>query len=145
MSDVKRVYSILNSITLKVKDLLYQMGLIADYVVEQGSDDTWTYRKWNSGIAECWCKQSYTTTITTASGDLYRSAALTAPDYPTDLFTEIPIINMNSHGASGYFTWAGWANPGTIEYAQGFYLFRSSSLSTSYTFAVDFDVKGRWK
>lgn len=26
-----------------------------DYVVEQGESGIWTYRKWNSGVAECWC------------------------------------------------------------------------------------------
>lgn len=26
----------------------------ADYIVEQGTSGIWTYRKWNSGIAECW-------------------------------------------------------------------------------------------
>lgn len=25
-----------------------------DYIVEQGTDGIWTYRKWSSGIAECW-------------------------------------------------------------------------------------------
>lgn len=25
-----------------------------DYIVEQGTSGNWTYRKWNSGIAECW-------------------------------------------------------------------------------------------
>lgn len=30
----------------------------ADYVVEQGTSDIWTYRKWNSGIAECWADDS---------------------------------------------------------------------------------------
>ena len=25
-----------------------------DYIVEQGTSGIWTYRKWNSGIAECW-------------------------------------------------------------------------------------------
>ena len=27
---------------------------VADYVVEQGTSGIWTYRKWNSGISECW-------------------------------------------------------------------------------------------
>lgn len=27
---------------------------VADFIVEQGTSGTWTYRKWNSGIAECW-------------------------------------------------------------------------------------------
>lgn len=30
------------------------MGGKADYIVEQGTSGIWTYRKWNSGIAECW-------------------------------------------------------------------------------------------
>ena len=37
-----------------------------DYVVEQGTSGIWTYRKWNSGKAECWGiynekKEFYTT------------------------------------------------------------------------------------
>ena len=28
--------------------------LKGDYIVEQGTSDDWYYRKWNSGIAECW-------------------------------------------------------------------------------------------
>lgn len=27
---------------------------IDDYVVQQGASGIWTYRKWNSGFAECW-------------------------------------------------------------------------------------------
>lgn len=26
----------------------------ADYVIEQGTSGIWTYRKWNSGVSECW-------------------------------------------------------------------------------------------
>lgn len=25
-----------------------------DYIIEQGTSGIWTYRKWNSGVAECW-------------------------------------------------------------------------------------------
>lgn len=27
---------------------------VADFIVEQGISDNWTYRKWDSGVAECW-------------------------------------------------------------------------------------------
>lgn len=36
---------------------------IADYIVEQGTTDIWTYRKWASGIAECWGRTSSSTKI----------------------------------------------------------------------------------
>ena len=39
---------------LKVKEIAEKLGLIADYVVEQGTSGIWTYRKWNSGVAEIW-------------------------------------------------------------------------------------------
>lgn len=29
-----------------------------DYIVEQGTSGNWTYRKWNSGVAECWGRTS---------------------------------------------------------------------------------------
>lgn len=42
----------------RIRDLLFpafhKLGLISDYVVEQGESGIWTYRKWNSGVAECW-------------------------------------------------------------------------------------------
>lgn len=34
--------------------ILQRLGVISDWVVEQGTSGIWTYRKWNSGIAECW-------------------------------------------------------------------------------------------
>lgn len=33
--------------------------LLADYIVDQGVTDNWTWRKWNSGIAECWCDYAH--------------------------------------------------------------------------------------
>ena len=30
----------------------------ADYIVEEGTSGIWTYRKWASGIAECWGTQT---------------------------------------------------------------------------------------
>lgn len=42
--------------TTETKGRLYlqEVAPEADYVVEQGISGLWTYRKWNSGIAECW-------------------------------------------------------------------------------------------
>ena len=45
---------LLTGIINKIQQIAEKLGLIADYVVEQGTSGTWTYRKWNSGIAECW-------------------------------------------------------------------------------------------
>ena len=37
-----------------LKSMALKLGLIADYIVEQGTSGIWTYEKWNSGKAVCW-------------------------------------------------------------------------------------------
>lgn len=49
---------LLTSLIIKVKDIAYKLGLISDYVVEWGTSGIWIYRKWNSGIAECWTTEA---------------------------------------------------------------------------------------
>lgn len=48
-----RIYTLL-------KKAFYKLGLISDYVVDYGTSDIWTYRKWQSGIAECWGRRAWT-------------------------------------------------------------------------------------
>ena len=57
---------------LNTKKLLTKI-LQCDYIVEQGTKNNWTYRKWNSGIAECWM----ITTLGASSGNV--SGTLTFP------------------------------------------------------------------
>lgn len=74
-----------------------------DYIVEQGTSTsssdsttgakggTWTYRKWNSGWAECWCDFWFgSQAITTAWGYLYETAAANIVSFPENLFTSTP-------------------------------------------------------
>lgn len=55
-----RCYRVGGDITLERKlitlltKITEKTGSMKDYIVEQGTKDIWTYRKWNSGIAECW-------------------------------------------------------------------------------------------
>ena len=71
-----------------------------DRVVEQGVSGIWTYRKWDSGIAECWLK--YTTTVGISSGSspvwdkFYRSHTSEIP-LPV-VFAEMPMFNVSVFG-----------------------------------------------
>ena len=71
--------------------ILQRLGLISDWVVEQGTSGIWTYRKWNSGIAECWGtkEKSITGVSKTApfSGYCYSFGSI---NYPSDLFNSTP-------------------------------------------------------
>lgn len=67
----------------------------ADYIVEQGTDGIWTYRKWNSGIAECW---GYTEQALSTVGVGNEFACL--GEYiplPNELFTAAPIPSVCSY------------------------------------------------
>lgn len=56
----------------KIEEVQNEVDLLkADYIVEQGTDGIWTYRKWNSGIAECWGKWTETLSNYSTVGTLY--------------------------------------------------------------------------
>ena len=60
----------------------------ADYVVEHGTSGIWTYRKWNSGIAECWGRTAAATySHTSSSGSSYYTTSNVS--LPSGLFTTV--------------------------------------------------------
>ena len=88
------------SLETKIPNCLYMISddkTFTDYVIEQGvTDDGWTYRKWNSGIAECWgnfrCILSWTDTAT-APVILRYTASRTDINFPEGLFLGEPCVN----------------------------------------------------
>lgn len=114
---------------------------LADYVVEQGTSGIWTYRKWNSGIAECWGRGSatlsnyatangfygYNTTFSLPSG-LFISGSVPTHTYTASVGTAFAIP------ASGIST----SNTDIHVYAL-------TNVSGSQSCVFDMVVKGRWK
>lgn len=115
----------------------------ADYVVEIGSSGIWTYRKWNSGIAECWGSLgSQTISISTAWGAIYiKDDALLRQNYPFT-FTETPVVTMNLYNTSGN-CWAYTGTQGSTSMSPGFGLARGTSGTV--TVNAKYLVVGRWK
>ena len=81
---------------------------INDYVIEEHiatTDTDWSWRKWNSGIAECW-KRFYSGSFApnfTLGGGFY--ARVLGPfDLPSGLFTTIPFGNFDfTYWGNTYF------------------------------------------
>ena len=123
-------------------------GVQLDYIVEQGTSGIWTYRKWNSGIAECWGRKSVSTTITTAWGSLFSSGALAGSNVELPFtFKDVPCITvaLTNNGAGVFLMAAGsWAPPSTTT-TGAFELVRGTSSSTSNSYGFNYQVKGRWK
>lgn len=108
---------------------------LADYVVEQGTSGIWTYRKWNSGIAECWGRYSKSVAANAIDSSNYVSYPFT--------FTATPIITLGlvSGGADNY---RGHIEKGSTSATQV-----RLTLINKYTSAVVIDMNihclGRWK
>ena len=122
-------------------------AFVKDYIVDQGISGIWTYRKWNSGLAECWGVYTMTTAATKTWGSLYYSDTL-APriNYPFT-FTSRPQESAFLHGSSV----AGWVYPeaggiGLNTTTQtGQYGFVRPTTIASSEVKYEYTVVGRWK
>lgn len=117
-------------------------GLIepSDYVVASGSSGKWTYRKWNSGISECWRQDSGRITHhTTWNGfNVFAGSA----DWPTGLFVVNPSVQYNCYIGSGYAIAARGALSTTTK-------FNWEALGTdggsNIPYYIDIYAIGRWR
>lgn len=126
----------------------------ADYIIEQGTRQTgsgnslanWTFRKWNSGMYECWCRKHIQTAVSTAWGGLYVSGALPHTNliWP-GAFIDIPVANITiAPNASGAFLIAGGSTNLTATNTGGYEIARGTSLSSG-NFYINYYGMGRWK
>lgn len=98
---------------VKVNVLYYSGGTIAstaqaDYVVDQGTDNYWTWRLWNSGIAEAW--GNFQTTFPAGTNN-NRYGSLPSRAANTGVFVGAdPTINAN--------VWMEGTSSATIQYTE---------------------------
>ena len=83
-----------------VSDVLAEIPDAADYVVEQDIINGWTYRKWNSGIAESWIH----TTVSTSWFDGQSNRRISIMELPApSMFLDGPVVNITvAGGGSAY-------------------------------------------
>lgn len=74
---------------------------VADYVVAQGTSGIWTYRKWNSGIAECWTTSTLNTTGTFWADIMGGHGYKVTYNFPSGLFSSYPVTTGNGRTGSG--------------------------------------------
>ena len=114
-----------------------------DYIVSQGKSGIWTYRKWNSGLAEYWGKEQNFTLET----GWHRSPA--APFAVVDVENAVAIVtnwygngeNPNRAALPNIVTAGGVYEDGSISIYDRNY---DGTLGTGYR-AYYYDVKIRWK
>ncbi len=127
--------------------IVLDTGNTKDYIVEQGTSGVWTYRKWNSGLAECWGTYGESIAISKTWGSMYYSDSLTPRiNYPLT-FTSRPIENVTFRGNSVagwlYCEGGGYSLNTTTQTAQ-YGVCRPTSIGAA-TLTFDYYVVGRWK
>lgn len=120
---------------------------LADWVVEQGTSETWRWRKWASGLAECWgCLICTGIETPNPWGTLYESSGQGPFEYPLS-FTERPCQQLSiSQTSKNAFMLEYPATPGNTETNTGrFWLVRPTNTGGENTVCVDVYAAGKWK
>ena len=109
-------------------DLYLKNAKMDDFVTEQGTYDIWTYRKWKSGVMECWGTYTDSIAITTSAAAYggYRSGAINIPAFPLT-FASAPSVTATANSATGF-----WVNNVVPTTTGGtFYLSAGASLAAA--------------
>lgn len=96
--------STMGVMNFKNGDKNVQLSPDMDIVIEQGTSGIWTYRKWNSGVAECWGVETSSSTASTEGGLFFRVVYST---FPTSFFIDVPVVEVTAKG-----NWIGGAMTG---------------------------------
>lgn len=119
-----------------------------DFIVDSGTTGIWTWRKWNSGKAECWGIYTLKTAINTAWGNVFMgSTKMSRISYPV-VFIGKPVENVTLQSGA-YCAWlipdsdGNGVNGG---YASACYnVCRPTAVSSTETFYLSYHCVGKWK
>ena len=137
---------VLNSLELFADNITINGEPLADFVIEQGTSDIWTWEKWASGKAVCYGTYSGSITLNTAQNNMYYSTINGGNriNYPSGLFNSIPKEYYSMHN-SGVFCWIETGSRNTQTQTGIYRVLRDTKNNTKYTIYLDFYVVGRWK
>lgn len=113
-----------------------------DYVVQHGTTGIWTWRKWNSGAAECW--GIYTGNITDGTSKNYEGYYYTNEimvDFPFT-FAEKPAVSFDG-GSFDHINFARGFGTGASQ--AGFIIMSVTKADTLKNVQVSILARGRWK
>lgn len=112
----------------------------ADFVVEQGAQGEWTYRKWNSGFAECWRNVSVTPGNVNANNSIQM-------DLPFAFANTNYNVTITPAKAAMYVDrWGDCATNGTITHTTtNFTMAYNYAYGTAYAVSFNIVVNGKWK
>lgn len=128
----------------------YEGAVESDYVIEEGVSNGWTFRKWQSGLAECWGRFKIEDVLINTkyldSSLFYTKGGLVGlpTKYPIT-FTSTPHELATLSGGTTFITWLGVTKTNTKSAPAKYYLMTGTTMTNQENFYINIDVKGRWK
>lgn len=77
------------------------VGMMSDFVIDEGKSGIWSYRKWYSGKAECWCYKSEEMWPQTAWGSCYYDSVKKGGHAYPFKFAEYPTFTITLTESNG--------------------------------------------
>ena len=111
---------------------------LKSFIVESGTRNGWTYRKWSNGIAECWYNKTIsgfacnTALTSNTAGSWYRTGEIAANAYPVT-FSSTPNLQMTfeTFSGTGGLAWScGTSNSTPKTKPANIYIIRMSSAAS---------------
>lgn len=125
----------------KPADVITNLG-INDYVVAQGTSGGWRYRKWNSGIAECFLSSEVLPT--SGAGEKYHSVNLPFEFYNKSYHVSVTGVKAaNQNYAHDFLLGDSSSNDGRTTTSIMFHF--HYTLDAPYAVGFTIFVMGRWK
>lgn len=116
---------------------------VTDYVVAEGTSGIWTYRKWNSGISECFGGLKVSPTSPNSEGSLYFKVVSVA--YPTGLFLEKPYATGGVMADWICGITQAWSSSTKDTFYGYLWVASSTAINGNHSFMIKLHVTGRWK
>ena len=143
ITNVSNLSNTVSGHSTRISNLESKSHSTSDYIVDQGTSGVWTYRKWNSGIAELWGYHYVNTACNVGWGYMLETAGIALPNFPFT-FKSTPY---------GFYSWNGGGGAAFVEQcaptttgAGGTWLARPGN-TTAMTFSgnIYMYIMGRWK
>lgn len=114
-----------------------------DYIVESGTNGIWTYQKWKSGIAKCWCSYSFKTTVQEHFELFYRSLPISTK-YPFT-FKKIPTETVTIQSFSEQPVILANAAANTTKNTGSYTIISLITALDEATYCISIHVEGFWR
>jgi hypothetical protein len=114
-----------------------------DYVIESGTSGIWTYQKWKSGIAKCWCNYSFTTTVQEHLELFCRSTSVGSINYPLK-FVYVPTETATIQSSGGQVLLAN-SSANTTETSGSYSIISLAGEIGNAGYRISLQVEGFWR